>query len=245
MSSSTKTEGRSSEEPPDSRQHSVERGDELSVEYDRDLLALLPSLDIIDGLIDYYFSYCNWIYRHVNQVAFLQNWTKYKTGASSDRIVLATACSVMAVAVHYLPPRSNLLEGFPESYEELAFRFIDVSRTALTRRQAESRTYSLDLVELLLTRCHFLVLCKTDSEEIWSVKGELLAIGTAMGLHRDPGKFKMPRDVAERRRWAWWHIVLLERCVIYLMTIHVFVIRSSQMAGLHVRQTSFDRRPPL
>ena len=141
----------------------------------------------------------------------MQAWAKFKNGTSSDRIVLATACSIMGIALHYMPPQHSLLENFVETHEELAFRFVDVSRTALARRQAESRTYSLELVELLLTRGHYLVLCKKDSEEIWNVKGELLSIGTAMGLHRDPGKFNMPRDVAERRRWAWWHIILLER----------------------------------
>jgi hypothetical protein len=117
----------------------------------------------------------------------------------------------MAVAVHYLPRGHQLLDGFVETHEEVAYKFIEVSRTALRRRQADTRTYTIDLVELLLCRCHYLTFCKTDSEEIWSVKGELLSIGMAMGLHRDPGKFKMHRDVAERRRWAWWHIILLER----------------------------------
>src|SRR5215472_17132086 len=95
-----KNEGCSSEEPSDSRQQSVDRGDDLTVpDYDRDLLALLPSLDVIDGLIDYYFSYCNWIYRQINDSVFMQNWIKYKSGASSDRLVLATASCIMGVAV--------------------------------------------------------------------------------------------------------------------------------------------------
>jgi hypothetical protein len=74
----------------------------------------------------------------------------------------------------------------------------------------------LELVELLLLRTHYLTLAKRDTEEIWSIKGELVTIGTAMGLHRDPGQFKISkdRDLAERRRWAWWHILLLERCVV-------------------------------
>ena len=40
----------------------------------------------------------------------------------------------------------------------------------------------------------------------------VIAIATAMGLHRDPGP-RMDRELAERRRWAWWHVVLHERCV--------------------------------
>ncbi|KAJ6538959.1 fungal-specific transcription factor domain-containing protein [Mycena capillaripes] len=198
----------------DSRQASQD-GDEInpgmSHEYDRDLLAVLPSVEIIDGLINYYFEYCNWIYRHVNQASFLHHWERYKNGSSPDRIVLATACVIMALASYYLPPQHRLLEGYPETHEELGLKYFEVSTTALQRRQADTKTYSLDLIELHLIRCHYLTTTKRDSEEIWHAKGEIVTIGTAMGLHRDPGKWRMHRDVAERRRWAWWHIVLLER----------------------------------
>ncbi|KAJ6567296.1 fungal-specific transcription factor domain-containing protein [Mycena vulgaris] len=183
----------------------------MSHEYDRDLLAALPSVDIIDGLIAYYFEYCNWVYRHVNQVSFMHHWERYKNGSSPDRTILAIACAIMASATYYLPAQHRLLEGYPETHEELGLKYFDVSTTALHRRQAETKTYSLDLIELLLIRCHYLLTSKRDSEEIWHAKGEIVTIGTAMGLHRDPGKWKMHRDVAERRRWAWWHIVLLER----------------------------------
>lgn len=120
---------------------------------------------------------------------------------------------MMAIATHYLPVQHHLLEKFQETHEEIGLKFFDVSTTSLQRRNAETRAYSLDLVELMLVRAHFLTLSKTDSEEIWHVRGELITIGTAMGLHRDPGKWRMHRDVAERRRWAWWHIILLERSV--------------------------------
>ncbi|KAH7930037.1 hypothetical protein BV22DRAFT_1028781 [Leucogyrophana mollusca] len=180
-------------------------------EYDRDLLALLPSLETIDGLVSYYFEYCNWIYRHVNQAAFLLAWSRFKTGASPDRVVLATVCMIMAIAVHYLPPRDPLIAHLAETHEELGKKFYDVMRTALDRHRAESRGYNLEIVECLLIRCHYLTLSKTDSEEIWTVRGELVSMGMAMGLHRDPMKWRMAKDVAERRRWAWWHIVLLER----------------------------------
>lgn len=182
-----------------------------SNEYDKDLIAHLPSIEIMDGLVTYYFEYCNWIYRHVNRPAFTTAWERFKTGASADRITLATLCNVMAVAVHYLPPNHHLVSDLGESHQELGRKFYEVMRTALNRHRAECKTYSLELVECLLVRCHYLTLSKTDSEEIWTVRGELIAIGTAMGLHRDPLKWRMSREVAERRRWAWWHIILLER----------------------------------
>ncbi|KAF9482002.1 hypothetical protein BDN70DRAFT_854145 [Pholiota conissans] len=209
-----------SDDSSDSRHPSQDRVHEdfpsMTQEYDRDLLTLLPSLEVIDGLIAYYFEYCNWIYRHVNQVAFLQQWEKYKTGAKADRIVLSTACVIMAIATHYLPAQHHLTEKFTETHEEIGAKFFEVSGTSLQRRNAETRTYNLDLVELLLIRAHYQTLSKADSEEIWHMRAELVSIGTAMGLHRDPGKWRMHRDVAERRRWAWWHIILLERWQAFL-----------------------------
>lgn len=119
----------------------------------------------------------------------------------------------MAVAIRYIPARHALLASLPPEHEELCERYYEIAREALNRYRSESRALSLELVELLLVRTHYLTLSKKDAEEIWSIRGELVTIGTAMGLHRDPDKWKMPREVAERRRWAWWHIILLERLV--------------------------------
>lgn len=191
----------------------------MTPEYDRDLLGMLPQIEVIDGLIVFYFEYCNWIYRHVNQATFTQQWERFKSGNSADRIVLATACGMMAVATFYLPAQHPLLESFHETHEEIGLKCYEVSGTALQRRWAESRAYSLELVELHLIRGHYQNLTKNDSEEIWHIRGELVTIGMAMGLHRDPGKWRMHRDVAERRRWAWWHIVLMERYVVSALLI--------------------------
>ena len=185
-----------------------------SIEYDKDLIDLLPPLPTIDELVTYYFEYCNWIYRHVNRPAFSTAWERFKSGTSADRLTLATVCNIIAVAVHYLPPNHRLVSDLGETHEEMGRRFHEVMRTALTRHRAECKTYSLELVECLLIRCHYLTLSKTDSEEIWTVRGELISIGTAMGLHRDPLKWRMSKELAERRRWAWWHIILLERSVV-------------------------------
>ena len=175
---------------------------------------MFPPLNVADGLIRYYFDYCNWVYRHVTESTFMQQWDRFKNGASGDRIVLGTAFIVMAVATYYLPVQHPLIESFPnQTQDEIGLKFYELACIALQRRMAEGRTYTLELVELLLIRCHYLTLSKRDSEEIWYIKGELFSIGTAMGLHRDPGKWNMSRDIAERRRWAWWHIILLERSV--------------------------------
>lgn len=172
---------------------------------------MLPSIDVINELIIFYFEYCNWIYRHVNQTSFTQQWERYKNGTSADRIILATACAMMAMTTFYLPARHPLLAGFSETHEEIGQKFYQVSTIALTRRLADSRAYSLELVEMHLIRGLYQTISKNDSEEIWHIRGELVTIAMAMGLHRDPGKWKMHRDLAERRRWAWWHIVLMER----------------------------------
>lgn len=185
--------------------------------YDQDLLSLLPPLHTIDGLIDYYFEYCNWIYRHVNQQAFMRNWDRFRGGHDGNRVVLATVCILILLTVRYLPNGHALLTTLPGSSEELETRYYGVMREALQRhfrdlrRDGLGKGYTLDLVELLLVRSHYLTFAKEDPEETWSVKGEVTNIGTAMGLHKDPGDTRFSLDEAERRRWAWWHIILLER----------------------------------
>lgn len=164
----------------------------------------------------YYFDYCNWIYRHVSEKPFLDGWQRYKSWQSGDRIVLATACILMCISLRYLPVNHPLLERMgPGTVEELSNRYHALMRKVLKRHRerAESltRTYTLALVELLLAQSHYLAYAKEDPEEVWKLAGELVSIGTAMGLHRDPGKHKFERTVAERRRWAWWHIITFER----------------------------------
>ena len=167
---------------------------------------------MIDGLVDYYFEYCDWVYRFVNHRAFIAAWAGYKSGAGADRTVLATVCMIMAVALHYLPADSELRRALPPDTEEIGKHFYIIMRHALQRKETESRAYTLELVEMHLIRAHYLMILKSDNEEIWHVKGELVNIATAMGLHRDPGK-EMPFEVAERRRWAWWNVLMVERCV--------------------------------
>ncbi|KAL5512772.1 hypothetical protein ACEPAG_3038 [Sanghuangporus baumii] len=207
---------------------------DISRGFDDDLLAQLPAIHVIDGLVDYYLNFCNWMYRHVYPPTFTASWNRFKECASADRLMLATLAVVMAVAVRYLPEQHALLSALPGvSREDIGERFYMVGCEALTRYRAESRQLSLELVELLLIRTHYLTLSKNESEEIWSIRGELVSIGTAMGLHRDPDKWRMHREVAERRRWAWWHILLLERWQCFLFG------RPLSIAGHH-----FDTRMP-
>ncbi|KAI0079750.1 hypothetical protein K474DRAFT_565198 [Panus rudis PR-1116 ss-1] len=185
--------------------------------YDEDIIALLPPIYTVDGLLEYYFEYCNWIYRHVNQSAFLAGWERFKSGVDGNRIILAIVCILIALTVRYLPPGHSLLASLTGTCEEIGRKYYDAMLEALNRyhhtlrREGHGKGYTLDLVELLLVRCHYLTFAKEDPEETWSVRGELVSMGTAMGLHRDPGHTRFSRPVAERRRWAWWHIILLER----------------------------------
>jgi Fungal specific transcription factor domain len=170
----------------------------------------------MDSLIGYYFGYCNWIHRYVYQGSYLPAWERFKAGLSPDRLVLATACVLVALAIRYLPIGHELLSSFPQLSNEsacleLSSQYYDVMKKVLRRYQDETKVYSLELVELLLARCHYLTYSRSDAEEIWSVRGEVVTIATAMGLHRDPGNCKYSEEVAERRRWAWWHTHLVDR----------------------------------
>lgn len=88
--------------------------------YDDDLLALLPPLHIIDGLVDYYFEYCNWVYRHVHPPSFQEAWGKFKSGQGGDRLVLATLVSgyIFFVYLFHLQSLSHLHPS-PFSQSEL------------------------------------------------------------------------------------------------------------------------------
>ncbi|KAI1782585.1 hypothetical protein LXA43DRAFT_1142386 [Ganoderma leucocontextum] len=45
---------------------------------------LLPDIHMIDGLIEYYFEYCNWVHRHVNETMLLADRDRYKRGKHGD-----------------------------------------------------------------------------------------------------------------------------------------------------------------
>ncbi|KAK7696574.1 hypothetical protein QCA50_001232 [Cerrena zonata] len=184
--------------------------------YDQDLVSMLPPVHTVDGLIEYYFEYCNWIYRHVNHQAFLAAWDRFKNGIDGDRIILATVCILISLTVRYLPDGHALLNSLAGTVEDIGRKYYDIMLDALDKHNREMRKdggrgYTLELVELLLVRCHYLTYAKEDPEETWRVRGELVSVGTALGLHRDPGNSRFPKLLAERRRWAWWHIILLER----------------------------------
>ena len=87
--------------------------------FDDDLLAQLPAIHVIDGLVDYYLNFCNWMYRHVYPPTFTASWTRFKDCASADRLVLATLAVVMAVAVRYLPEQHSLLSALPAGSREV------------------------------------------------------------------------------------------------------------------------------
>ncbi|KAI0319401.1 hypothetical protein OF83DRAFT_806161 [Amylostereum chailletii] len=188
---------------------------EADSDYDKDILELLPVLPLVDRLLQFYFEEASWLHFHIQESMFMPRWERFKAGEHSP-YTLATACVLIAIAIRHLPVShalfAELTEGSGPSREELSIRYYDVLYAALARIPADSRGYGLDLVEFLLVRYHFVMLVTMDSEELWSLRGEMVTVGLAIGLHRDPGE-RMERDAedAERKRWAWWHIVAFDR----------------------------------
>ncbi|TFY59834.1 hypothetical protein EVJ58_g5528, partial [Rhodofomes roseus] len=162
----------------------IEEVVEPGAQYDSDFLAELPAFDIIDALIAYYFDYCNWIYRHINEKSFMEGWQRFKKWESGDRVVFATACIVMCLSLRYLPSGHPLLDRMGSgTVEDHSNKYHTLMRNVLKRHResAESltRTYTLPLVELLLAQSHYLTFAKEDPEEVWKLAGELISIGTA------------------------------------------------------------------
>ncbi|KAF9821044.1 hypothetical protein IEO21_01021 [Rhodonia placenta] len=210
-----KDDSDSSEPPACSSGRSYAQHAPSSTVYDEDLVSQLPSVDTVDQLIAYYFEYCNWMYHHVNQPAFLAEWARFKSGEDRSRVILGTVCIIIAITIRYLSVGHPIIADMPAAPEVLSTRYYGVMLKVLKRHRedAESitRTYTMALVELLLAQAHYLTFAKEDPEDVWALSGELVSIGTAMGLHCDPSKTRYELSVAERRRWAWWHIMTFER----------------------------------
>jgi Fungal specific transcription factor domain len=200
-------------------------------DYDTDLIDLLPPFYIMDGMIEYYFEYCTWVYWMVNKTAFLASWRKFKDGTFPDRLVLATASFILALALRYLPLGHDLLSHLPhfssaeDHSRELSVSFHEVGNKALRRHQDASNVCTIELVEALLAKCHYFVIA-AEPERTWAIRGTLVTIATAMGLHRDPDTTRFSRDAAERRRWAWWHIMFIDRQVRLIFHPASLVIRN-------------------
>ncbi|VDC03173.1 unnamed protein product [Peniophora sp. CBMAI 1063] len=207
----------------------VQQPSDYDAARDQRLEAALPKRDIMDGLIDFYFERCTWIFKHVDRVSFVSRWESYKGGTVTDHMVLAGAAIICCIAIYYLPPTHPLAlqpklhdpeQPLPgdvhdnsvriECADALAMGWYKAFFEAREPRERRRRISTLDEVEVHLARTHFLAMSKIDTEEMWALRGTLVSAALAMGLHRDPGE-GVPLAVAERRRWLWWHIVLLER----------------------------------
>ncbi|KAH9019406.1 hypothetical protein EDB85DRAFT_2008436 [Lactarius pseudohatsudake] len=171
-----------------------------SYEQDHDLVRLMPPLAVIDSLLDHYFEYCTWL-----------RWSNYKSGIWPCRITLATACVLLATAVFHLPDGHSISPGQPPVRPELGTRCYNIALMLMERHGPSTPGRDLDRIELLVARAYYLTLVTVDSEELWLLRAELVAVGTAFGLHRDPSAWSLPTNTAERRRMAWWNIVFLDR----------------------------------
>lgn len=181
--------------------------------HDPDLVAQLPDHNTVEYLINHYFEYCNWVYRFVHEPTIRDAWKRFRNGQPMSRVELATVCVVIAITIRYLPLDHVLFRTLRGGAIELGNTYFKVSCDLLERHREITpthRTYTLELVELVLAQTHYLIFSEKRREEVWVLCGELLTITTAMGLHRDPQN-AFPVDVAERRRWAWWNLMLVER----------------------------------
>jgi hypothetical protein len=71
--------------------------------------------------------------------------------------------------------------------------------------------YTLEFVEALYLRTHYLLYSRQNGEEVWAAKSRMMSVAIAMGLHRDPSQWRMPAEIADRRRWLWWTLLSIER----------------------------------
>ncbi|QRV87593.1 Fungal specific transcription factor domain [Ceratobasidium sp. AG-Ba] len=188
----------------------------LDVRQNLDLLAKLPDVAVVDGLLKYYFENCTWLNRHLNQASLQTSWTRFKISTCTDHLTVSILFVVLAISLHYLP-KSHPLAAQLRANSSLGDDYYENSTIALERqRTSGSKVPTMELVELHLLRANYLSISKIDCEEIWTIRGEVMSIALSLGLHRDPGKWRLSREQIERRRWAWWNVLQLERWQAFL-----------------------------
>ena len=115
----------------------------------------------------------------------------------------------MAIALHYVPDEHEVVNALSEARTDLSSRYYRLMLEFMAREPMDSSQYGLGLVELLLAQSQYLSLTQVALEELWRVRGKLVTIALAMGLHRDPVGANLP-ELDERKRWAWWNVYMLD-----------------------------------
>ncbi|KAG8693062.1 hypothetical protein FRC08_009345, partial [Ceratobasidium sp. 394] len=188
----------------------------LDVRQNLDLLAKLPDVAIVDGLLKHYFENCTWLNRYLNQPSLQTSWTRFKISTCTDHLTVSILFVVLAISLHYLP-KSHPLAAQLNGAHSLSDEYYENSTIALERQRANGpKVPTMELVELHLLRAGYLSISKVDCEEIWTIRGEVMSIALSLGLHRDPGKWRLNHEQIERRRWAWWNVLQLERWQAFL-----------------------------
>jgi hypothetical protein len=59
----------------------------------------MPGYEVLDRVLEHYFSYGCWVYRALSEPSFRAQWNDYKNGHTTDRLVLATCCGVAALSM--------------------------------------------------------------------------------------------------------------------------------------------------
>ncbi|KAH7343852.1 hypothetical protein B0J17DRAFT_193228 [Rhizoctonia solani] len=189
----------------------------LDVQQNLDLLAKLPDVSIVDGLLRHYFENCTWLNKHLNEPSLQTSWTRFKVSTCTDQLTVSILFAVLAISLLYLPKGHPLGTQLGGNVNMLSEEYFQNCTIALDRHRATGpKVPTMELVELHLLRASYLSISKVDCEEIWTIKGEVMSIALSLGLHRDPGKWKLSKEQIERRRWAWWNVVQLERWQAFL-----------------------------
>ncbi|KAF8760303.1 Nop protein [Rhizoctonia solani] len=189
----------------------------LDVQQNLDLLAKLPDVSIVDGLLRHYFENCTWLNKYLNEPSLQTSWTRFKASTCTDQLTVSILFAVLAISLLYLPKAHPLVTQLGDNVNLLSEEYYQNSTIALDRHRATGpKVPTMELVELHLLRAGYLSISKVDCEEIWTIKGEVMSIALSLGLHRDPGKWKLSKEQIERRRWAWWNVLQLDRWQAFL-----------------------------
>ncbi|KAF8308536.1 hypothetical protein DL93DRAFT_2100582 [Clavulina sp. PMI_390] len=175
----------------------------------------LPNHEVLfEHLIHFFFESCTFFMAMLNQNLWLEEWRLERArGDKSNILTLGTVYLIAAIALSHLPENDPIGGLLPKelNVNELGQRWYAASRRCIAQYRSLRAPPSLPYVEHLLLRCHYLYISQTIPTGSWAGKGDLNAAVLALALHRDPGNWKISPVEIERRRWAWWNFVSLDR----------------------------------
>ncbi|OQV05070.1 Fungal specific transcription factor domain-containing protein [Cladophialophora immunda] len=163
----------------------------------------LPPVALASQLVDLFFEHVYPLYPFVHRPSFMQRLNETYSGGQRDIDVPWQATL-------------NLIFAFGSDYLDLSLAETYTMSQSFLQHATELilsvcfDTTTLEVVQaLLLLSCH--LQSNMQYQRVWTSIGTLYRVAQSLGLHMDPGSWRISPIEKEIRRRIWWGIYSLDR----------------------------------